>query len=279
MKLFTLCIAVISALVTASCARAPKPELVFEIQGLMQPESVLAHNDAIYISNVYGNPTAKDGNGYISRADTKGILTTPRWADGLNAPKGMAIAGDILYVTDIDEIAAIALSNGTITARYPIEGAQFLNDAAAGPDGSIYVSDMFTGTIHRLKDGAITLVTAAPELGKPNGLAFSGKQLLVAQWESADGVGGIVLVDPATGKVTNSDFPITGNLDGLAPFAGGAVIASDWMKGTVTWARGSDQSQLLSLGQGSADISADASSSLLYVPMMEKGRVAAYRLR
>lgn len=279
MKLFTLCISLISALVTSSCARAPKTELVFEIQGLMQPESVLAHGDAIYISNVYGNPTAKDGNGYISKAATDGTLVSPRWAEGLNAPKGMAIAGDILYVTDIDEIAAIALTSGAITARYPVAGAQFMNDATAGPDGSVYVSDMFAGTIHRLKDGAITLVTAAPELGKPNGLAFSGSQLLVAQWEGADGVGGIVNVDPATGKVTRSGFSVIGNLDGLVTLTGGAVIASDWMKGTVTWARGSDQLQLLSLGQGSADISADASGSLLYVPMMEKGRVAAYRLQ
>ena len=47
-----------------------------------------------------------DGNGFISRLRPDGTVLTLKWIDGnkegvtLNAPKGMALHGDRLYVTE-----------------------------------------------------------------------------------------------------------------------------------------------------------------------------------
>ena len=57
---------------------------------LNKPESVVAMGDFIYVSNVNGNPTEKDGNGYISKLYKSGKVCTNKFIEGLNAPKGMA---------------------------------------------------------------------------------------------------------------------------------------------------------------------------------------------
>lgn len=65
---------------------------------LRTPESVLydkAH-DIIYVANVNLNPWEKDGNGFISRLDTKGNILELQWVSGLNGPKGMGILNDHL---------------------------------------------------------------------------------------------------------------------------------------------------------------------------------------
>src|SRR5216684_1248295 len=70
-------------------------------QDLQTPESVLydADQDVYFISNINGNPTAVDDNGYISRVNAETLQGDMKWIDGtkqdvtLNAPKGMAIIG------------------------------------------------------------------------------------------------------------------------------------------------------------------------------------------
>src|SRR5690606_14202619 len=85
-------------------------------------------NDIIYVSNINGNHSEKDGNGFISRMEADGTISQLQWVAGLNAPKGMAIMGDKLYVTDIDELVEINIADSSIANKYPVEGATFLND-------------------------------------------------------------------------------------------------------------------------------------------------------
>lgn len=56
---------------------------------------------------------------------------------GLKAPKGMNVVGGILYATGVTELVDIAIA--IVTGRYPVEGASFLNDVAAAPDGRVFV--------------------------------------------------------------------------------------------------------------------------------------------
>ena len=111
------------------------PTLLWEVTGLANPESALPDVKAgiIYVSNVNGAPDAKDGNGFISKVSLDGKMIAQKWATGLNAPKGLALAADKLYAADIDELVEIDTKDGKVTNRFPAKDAKFLNDAAADP--------------------------------------------------------------------------------------------------------------------------------------------------
>ena len=63
---------------------------VWRLEGFKNPESTLVSRvgDHIYVSNVNGAPTEKDGNGFISKISPDGKMIKADWATGLNAPKG-----------------------------------------------------------------------------------------------------------------------------------------------------------------------------------------------
>ena len=67
----------------------------------------------------------------------------------------MGIMDGKLYVTDIDEIVEIDVESSEISNRYPVEGAQFLNDLDTH-DGKVYFTDMRAGSIHVLENGTIS---------------------------------------------------------------------------------------------------------------------------
>ena len=120
--------------------------------GLSNPESVLFDPSAniLYVSNIAGNPGEKDGKGFISRLSTDGKIETLEWAKGLDAPKGLALVGNRLYVSDIDQLVAIDTATGAVAKRWPAVGAKFLNDVVADAKGRVFVSDMVTNQIWQL---------------------------------------------------------------------------------------------------------------------------------
>src|SRR5689334_621728 len=69
------------------------------------PESVRydADLDAYFVSNINGNPSQRDGNGFIVRVDAANTSASTIVVQGgkngatLNAPKGLAIVGDTLW--------------------------------------------------------------------------------------------------------------------------------------------------------------------------------------
>ena len=79
-----------SLLITAAAAaQVPQVEKVTESSGFNNPESIVKDdaNNVIYVSNVNGNPTDKDNNGYISKVSLDGKILTQKWIEGLNGPK------------------------------------------------------------------------------------------------------------------------------------------------------------------------------------------------
>ena len=84
-------------------------DLVWRTQGLANPESAAlsADSEFLYVTNVNGEGDAKDGNGFIARVGIDGRILEREWARGLNAPKGIMLRGDALYVADIDELVVI----------------------------------------------------------------------------------------------------------------------------------------------------------------------------
>lgn len=228
-------------------------------------------NDIIYVSNINGNHSEKDGNGFISRMEADGTISQLQWVAGLNAPKGMAIMGDKLYVTDIDELVEINIADSSIANKYPVEGATFLNDAAT--DGNkVYISDSGTGKVHVLEDGKMNTLTEGRD--GINGLAFNEDGDLFI----LDGQG-LVQYGMEDKAVTPLNEVVTGG-DGLVIIDDSTYIASRW-KGEIYLIKGGKEHLILDTSaeeSNTADIDYIAEENLVLVPTFQKSKVAAYKL-
>ena len=237
-------------------------------------ESVLYDegNDLLYVSNISGTPTEKDGVGFISKLNPDGSVIELKWAtDGLNAPKGMTLLDNKLYVTDIDALVEIDLTDSSSINRYPVEGASFLNDVTHY-DNKVYFSDMGTGKIHVFEDGNIS--TLADSVESINGLTFStngdiyGLDATGLRKYSMEGAAPEVINDVVTGG------------DGLIFINDTTFIASRW-QGEIYLIKGGKEYPLLDTKEeklNTADIGYIPEKKLVLVPTFFGNKVTAYEL-
>jgi len=243
-------------------------------EGLKTPESVLfdAKSNQIYVSNINGQPSEKDGNGFISLLDADGKINKAQWITGLNAPKGQAIFNGKLYVADIDELVVISIKEAKIIKRYKIKNAKFLNDVTASENGTIFVSDMQDNKIYALADGQLSLWLEDELLDNPNGLWTENGQLYI-------GTGQLLKADLETKKVRVL-LEQCGGIDGLEKLEDGNFIYSNW-QGRVFITNGEESIQLLdTVGkQNTADIDFVPGKNLLLVPTFSGNSIDAYTLK
>lgn len=258
--------------------------------GLAQPESVLydSTDDVYIVTNINGDPLAKDGNGFISRLSPNGTVLSLKWIDGaspdvtLNAPKGTAIVGDTLYVADIDVIRLFNRKTGASIDSIPVPGATFLNDVAAGPDGTVYFTD--TGlksgksgfvdsgsdAVYRLDGRKPVAIVTGPNLGRPNGVTVGPDGLTVVTF----GSGSIYRLDPLTGERTNLPIPDQGQLDGVVRLRDGTLLISSWQAQEVY--RLSPEGRFAVAVDSvatPADIGYDSRRGYLLIPIMSKSEI------
>ncbi len=287
MRIF--CATVSLFMLVGSAASAQSVSETWRTEGLSNPEFVVFDpaENVLYVSNVAGEAMDKDGKGFISRLSPDGKIVTLEWAAGLDAPKGLALAGDRLYVSDIDQLVAIDTKTGAVAGRWPAAGAKFLNDVAADDAGRIFVSDMMTNRIWVLDGDRFEVWLEDPALENPNGLKISGDKLIVASWGAMEPdfstkvPGHLLAVDLSSKKITALGDPKPiGNLDGLEPDGAGGWYFTDWMSGGLFQA-GADgnATELLDLAMGSADIGIIPAEKLLLVPMMNDGHLVAYKIQ
>lgn len=254
-----------------------------------QPESVIYDNknEVFYVSNVNGDAMAADGNGYISTLSLTGEIIEQHWLTDLDAPKGLAIVGNTLYVADINKLVVIDIPTKTIKHRHLAIEAKFLNDVVADEDGNVYASSFLTNTIYRLKAGTFDVWLRNEQLEFPNGLIVEGGQLIVASWGNmTDGFateipGHLKTVDLTSKTITSlGDQSPVGNLDGIEPDGNGNYFVTDWMNGKLLHIQANGiSSTLLHLNQGSADHTVLLDQGLVIIPMMLDGYIAAYRIK
>ena len=286
-RMMTLAALASSVLIPAQ-AGAAEPKQVWEAAGFKNPESAAydSARDVIYVSNVNGAPDGKDGNGFVSKLSPRGEVVELEWVKGLDAPKGLALAGDMLYAADIDVLVAIDTGNGSIAQRYPAPGAKFLNDVTADRQGRVFVSDMMSNAIWVLEGGKFSLWLQDEALENPNGLLAEDGRIVVGSWGrmaenfSTKVPGHLKVVDIASKKVSSLGDPTpVGNLDGIEPDGKGGYTATDWMAGALFQLSADGKAtQLLDLNQGSADHEFIEKDRLVVLPMMMDGKVVAYRL-
>ena len=256
--------------------------------GFATPESVLydADSDSYLVSNINGKPAEADDNGFITRISPEGKPLALRWIDGskpdvkLDAPKGMAIVGGVLYVADITVVRRFDAKTGAQQADIPIDGATFLNDVAPTADGGVLVTDSGldasfkpTGAdaIYKIdKAGKVTPFAKDKGLGAPNGvLEFSGNV-----WMVTFGSGEVVAFD-AKGAKTSSQKPPKGQLDGLVAVAAtGEVYVSSWEGKAVYKLSGRDSwTEVVKDVESPADMGLDPKRNMLLIPLFNLNQV------
>jgi sugar lactone lactonase YvrE len=265
---------------------APAVKAGWTVQDMRTPESAYLDEGSgyLYISQINGNPGEKDGNGRISKLGLDGSVVSADWVTGLNAPKGLRSYGGMLWVADIDEVISIDSPSAKIGSRIKVDGAKFLNDVAAGPDGTIYVSDTMTSRIHSIKDGKAAVFAEGEQLEYPNGLFVDGERLIVGGWGKPEAdfstkvPGRLYWLDLKTKQKTLITKQPLGNIDGIEQDARGGFVVTDYMAGKVIQVAETGESRLVrQFKPGLADHTfLYAQGDILIAPHMNENIVASY---
>jgi len=250
-------------------------------KGLRVPESVLYNESGniLYVSNINGRPTEKNGQGFISKVSLDGKIEILKWATGLHAPKGSAIYKNKLYVSDIDHLVEIDVKTGNIQAKYPAAGAKFLNDVVTDASGNVYVTDMSSenSVIYTMRHGTMAVWMKGAEISRPNGLDIEGKSLLVGN----SGDGSLKAINLADKKIITI-ARVGSGIDGLRSDGKGNYFISDW-RGKTSLVTASGQIIVLidttALKINSADLEYVKNKNLLLIPTFFANRVVAYTVK
>lgn len=281
----------------ATCAllagAALNPGRTAVVGNLKQPESALydAQQDVWFVSNINGESLKKDGNGFISRIKPDGSVEKREWASGLDAPKGMAILGDELWVSDIDVMRIINRKTGALVATIDLsaQGAVFLNDVAIGGDSAVYITDTglkpdargnmshpTTDKIFRVSsDRRVSVALNSDRLMRPNGIVWDdGNQRFVVVPFGGDSIrawkpGSQDLETLATGP---------GQFDGVIKTKDGRILLSSQSTASIHELKDNQLVELVKHVPGCADIGYDAKHDVVAVPLTGSNRVEFYRL-
>jgi len=264
---------------------------VATLSGFQTPESVLYDkDDDIYlVSNINGNPTEADDNGFISRVnpDTKQIEL--KWIDAakpdilLNAPKGMAILRGVLYVADLTVVRKFDMKTGATKGEVALPGSTFLNDVAT--DGtSIYVTDSgmkagangFDGTgtdaVWKITNDKPVKIASGTDLGRPNGVEIADGKIWVVSFGSNE----LYRID--NGKKTNVQKLPKGSLDGLVHMSDGTFLVSSWDGKAVYRGINGDFKTVVENAESPADIGYDTKRHRLLIPHFTQNVVTIHDL-
>lgn len=274
--LFTLLIAPVTFF-AASAQAQHQLEQLWLTPDLPVPESVLYVADKkepyLFVSLIDGEGNAVDGKGGIATLTPTGEIIEQDWFSGLNAPKGMAVFNNRLYVADLTEVVVIDIKKQKLIKKIPIAGSVFLNDVAVSTMGVVYVSDTRTNKVHRIENDEPSLYL--DNIASANGLKVVGSNLVVGAGKE------LLIVGPdKTRLVLAKGF--AQNIDGIEIAARGEFIVSCWA-GLVYYVYSDGRMEVLIDSQAekinTADIGFDANTQQVFVPNFLKYSVTAYQLK
>lgn len=274
---------------------------VGQTTGLLRPASARYDSaaDVYYVSGTRGDASARVATGYIAvvSADSfRVILTLVRGGRNeieLDAPKGLALAGDTLWVADRTVVRAFDKHDG-----HPLEAADLaplharsLHDVVIGGDGAIYVTDPGTAdsggvsgagsggggggnVIYRVADGRATVALATPALEAPNGIAWDathrrfllaprGRTLLT--WTPGDPAPKVFASGP-------------GAYDGIELLADGRVLVTSSADSTLYLVQNAVMNPWINHLTAPTDIGIDTRRNIVAVPRFLGDKVQFFRI-
>jgi hypothetical protein len=279
-----------TTLATAAPAAPAEARKIGTVKALQNPESVRwdAEQGIWFVSNVNGNPSDKDGNGYISRLKADGSVDSLKFVAGgrnkvtLNAPKGMAIVGDTLWVADIDAVRGFNRKSGALVANIAVPGAKFLNDVTAGPDG-LYITD---SGIHIGAGGSMThpgpdrvfkiagrkVTTAMTFKGQvaPNGITWDSTASRLVMVPMGDST--IVSWTPGD----SAPQPLAKAppmMDGVEALGGGRYLVTSWADSSLNLVADGKVKRIAAGIAAPADIGFDRAGGKVAVPQLTENTV------
>lgn len=200
-------------------AQAPEPlvaDIAWVAEGeFCEPETVLAlPDDTLLVSNVCGFD--QQDNGFLTLLDKDGAVLDWRVVEGLDAPLGMTLANNRLYVVDNNSVKVLRWP-GYAPLRTILLETVVANDLAVGDDDSIYVTDSARGEVVIVHpDLEQSVLTGEPQFAGANGIHVNGDDLWV-------GGGRLWHVDLRDNTVTTIGPRWVGGIDGIEQEADGTL--------------------------------------------------------
>ena len=261
------------------------------IEGFSSPESTIVNKNDLYISNVGKElkPTLKDGDGFISKLDINGNIKELHFIDGLNAPKGMGIVGNTLFVADIDTLRGFDLSTKKEVFNVVFEGVNFLNDITVKDSNTLFIGASDTSAIYEVNISNKSYKKLM-DFTVANGLFYEDGILYTAQLGSTtqnmfDGKGKLYKIDLKDNNKLTQLGTFEGVLDGVHK-VGNKVYVSDWGNAKKTgiirvYDLETKKESVLEteLFMGAADFWIDEKSKKVFMPQMIGGKVTIFDLK
>ena len=261
------------------------------IEGFSSPESTIVNKNDLYISNVGKElkPTLKDGDGFISKLDINGNIKELHFIDGLNAPKGMGIVGNTLFVADIDTLRGFDLSTKKEVFNVVFEGVNFLNDITVKDSNTLFIGASDTSAIYEVNISNKSYKKLM-DFTVANGLFYEDGILYTAQLGSTtqnmfDGKGKLYKIDLKDNNKLTQLGTFEGVLDGVHKVEN-KVYVSDWGNAKKTgiirvYDLQTKKESVLEaeLFMGAADFWIDEKSKKIFMPQMIGGKVTIFDLK
>ena len=251
------------------------------ISGFEAPESVIKTGDRLFVSNIGGakpDPMALDSNGFISELSADGKVIHQKFQKGiLNAPKGLAVVKDVVYVADVNRVVGFYARSGEQVFEVGVPAAKMLNDLCKVDDKHVCVSETVSGQV-LLIDLTDKSIRFLGSIEGANGVTYdekTGKLYAVGMGPNMSG-GKIYQKDL---KNTDTLFTVLENspvgiFDGIEMFDKSHLIASDWISLTskngrlVIYDLENHTTKTYDVPAGPADITYDPSSHTIFIPRM-----------
>jgi sugar lactone lactonase YvrE len=279
-------------------ATAPIAAQIAWLGDLHQPEGVRydADQDVFFISNMNGFGSVKDGNGYIVEVKANDLSIGKVFAENgragviLDAPKGMAINGDTLWICDIDKMRAINRRTGLYLGAIDLapQGALLLNDVTIGGDGAMYITDtgilmtekgvIYKGAdkIFRVAGGKVSVIASGAGLMRPNGIT----------WDKEKNQLVVVTFDPFHSEMysiaPNGERRLlgkgNGRFDGIEPLGAGKFMVASWNDSSIRLLGNGENRRIANNVISPADIGYDTRRNRVAIPIGPLNQMQLWQL-
>jgi hypothetical protein len=254
------------------------------ITGFEAPESVVKYGDKLFVSNIGGmqpNPMALDSNGFIAELSVDGRVMEKKFSKTLlNGPKGLAVAGNVLYTADINRVVGFDINSGQEVFELSIPEAGMLNDLCTVDDKTLVVSETIHNKVYLVNIPAKTFDFIG-SINGANGVTYDAKtkQLFACgMGVQMDGKGKLYVKDVNSKDTVFTELPNnpTGIFDGLEMIDNDHLLVTDWIsmnsnKGRfVVYDLRDHTNKVYPVDAGPADVTYDKASHIFYLPQMMK---------